>query len=99
MRLIVAMSGSSGVIYGVRLLELLRETQVETHLVMTGASKVNLSLESKWTVKDVEALATHVHDIRDVAANISSGSFKTAGMIIVPCSVKTLSSIANCHSD
>jgi len=93
------MSGSSGVIYGVRLLELLRETHVETHLVMTGAAKVNLSLESKWAVKDVEALATHVHDIRDVAANISSGSFKTAGMIVVPCSVKTLSSIANCHSD
>ena len=100
MKLIIAISGSSGVVYGVRLLELVHELpEVETHLVMTGAAKVNLAIETGWTPKDVERLATHVHDVRNLAASISSGSFLTGGMIVAPCSIKTLSSIANCHSD
>lgn len=100
MRLIIGISGSSGAIYGVRLLELARTIPgLDTHLVMTAAAKVTLAIETGRTPKDVERLATHVHDVRDLAASISSGSFQTEGMIVAPCSIKTLSSIANCHSD
>lgn len=100
MRLIIGISGASGAIYGVRLLELLKALpEVETHLIMSATAKVNLALETSWTAKDVERLATHVHDVRDLSASISSGSFRTDGMIVAPCSVKTLSSIAACYSD
>lgn len=99
-RLIIGISGSSGVIYGIRMLEYLRAVpDVETHLVMSGSAKLNVRLETDWALQDVEALADHVHDFRDIAANISSGSFKTAGMVIAPCSIKTLSGIANCYAD
>ena len=100
MRLIIGISGASGVIYGVRLLELLKLLpDVETHLIMSATAKVNLALETGWTVKDVERLATHAHDVRGLTASISSGSFRTDGMIVAPCSIKTLSSIAGCYSD
>jgi 4-hydroxy-3-polyprenylbenzoate decarboxylase len=100
MRLIIAISGSSGVIYGIRLLELTsRIPDLETHLVMSAAAKVNLAIETGWSARDVERLASHVHDVRDLAASISSGSFRTDGMIVAPCSIKTLSSIAACYSD
>ncbi|MEX2130636.1 MAG: UbiX family flavin prenyltransferase [Pseudohongiellaceae bacterium] len=100
MRLIIGMSGASGLIYGIRLLEVLqKESSVETHLVMTPSAKLNIALETQWTVADVRALANHVHSIKDIAACISSGSFKTDGMIIAPCSIKTLSAIANCYAD
>lgn len=87
-------------IYGIRLLELTHGLpDVETHLVMTNAAKVNLALETSWTPSAVEGLATRVHNVRDLTASISSGSFRTDGMIVAPCSIKTLSSIANCYSD
>ncbi|MFO1377858.1 MAG: UbiX family flavin prenyltransferase [Steroidobacteraceae bacterium] len=99
-RLVVGMSGASGAIYGIRLLERLRSSpDIEVHLVMSAAAKMNVRLETDWKLADVEALAGEVHDVRDIAANISSGSYRTLGMIIAPCSIKTLSGIATSNSD
>ena len=99
-RLIVGISGASGAIYGVRLLQVLRDVKdVETHLVMSQAARQTLSLETDFSLRDVQALADVVHDARDIAASISSGSFKTAGMVILPCSIKTLSGIVNSYTD
>ena len=99
-RLIVGISGASGAIYGVRLLQVLRDvTEVETHLVMSQAARQTLALETALSLRDVQALADVVHDVRDIAASISSGSFKTAGMVILPCSMKTLSGIVNSYTD
>ena len=99
-RLIVGLSGASGAIYGVRLLRVLRDVaEVETHLVMSQAARQTLSLETDLSLRDVQALADVVHDARDIAASISSGSFKTAGMVILPCSIKTLSGIVNSYTD
>ncbi|EPL6661570.1 UbiX family flavin prenyltransferase, partial [Enterobacter hormaechei] len=92
--------GASGAIYGVRLLQVLRDVAgVETHLVMSQAARQTLSLETDLSLRDVQALADVVHDARDIAASISSGSFKTAGMVILPCSIKTLSGIVNSYTD
>jgi len=100
MQLIIGMSGASGLIYGIRLLEVLRQLpEVETHLILSGSAKLNIALETDWSVADVKALADHVHKYNDIAANIASGSFKTDGMIIAPCSIKTVSGIANCYAD
>src|SRR5918911_1543425 len=93
-RIVVGISGASGVIFGVRLLELLRPTDVETHLVMTKAAEMTLGYETDRTVDQVKALADHVHAIRNVAAPLSSGSFRTDGMIVAPCSIRSLSEIA-----
>ncbi len=99
-RLIVGISGASGAIYGVRLLQVLRDVAgVETHLVMSQAARQTLSLETDLSLRDVQALADVVHDARDIAASVSSGSFKTAGMVILPCSIKTLSGIVNSYTD
>lgn len=99
-RLIIGISGASGVIYGVRALQVLQQVDdVETHLVMSQAARQTLALESDYTVKDVQQLADVVHDVRDIAASISSGSFKTDGMVILPCSMKTLSGIVHSYSD
>ncbi|CAM8301419.1 3-octaprenyl-4-hydroxybenzoate carboxy-lyase [Enterobacter sp. MGH 24] len=99
-RLIVGLSGASGAIYGVRLLQVLRNVaEVETHLVMSQAARQTLSLETDLSLREVQALADVVHDARDIAASISSGSFKTAGMVILPCSIKTLSGIVNSYTD
>lgn len=99
-RLIVGISGASGAIYGVRLLQVLRDVAgVETHLVMSQAARQTLSLETDLSLRDVQATADVVHDARDIAASISSGSFKTAGMVILPCSIKTLSGIVNSYTD
>jgi 4-hydroxy-3-polyprenylbenzoate decarboxylase len=99
-RLTIGISGASGVIYGIRLLEILREVpDVETHLVMSNAANQTILLETDHSVKDVEALADELYRFTDIAASISSGSFKTAGMIIIPCTMKTLSGIAMSFSD
>lgn len=99
-RLIVGISGASGAIYGVRLLQVLRDVaDVETHLVMSQAARQTLALETDLSLRDVQSLADVVHDARDIAAAISSGSFKTAGMVILPCSMKTLSGIVNSYTD
>lgn len=99
-RLIVGISGASGAIYGVRLLQVLRDVaDVETHLIMSQAARQTLTLETDLSLRDVQALADVVHDARDIAASISSGSFKTAGMVILPCSIKTLSGIVHSYTD
>lgn len=99
-RLIVGISGASGAIYGVRLLQVLRDVaDVETHLIMSQAARQTLTLETDLSLRDVQALADVVHDARGIAASISSGSFKTAGMVILPCSIKTLSGIVHSYTD
>lgn len=95
MKLVVGISGASGAIYGIRILEVLRQAGVETHAVMSDSAKRTIVYETGYTVDQVKRLATHVHDINDVGACISSGSFRHAGMVIAPCSIKTLSAIAN----
>mgnify|MGYP001276332695 FL=1 len=100
MRLIIGMSGASGVIYGIRLLEVLsRVEQVETHLVLSDSAKLNIAIETDRNAKEVQALADEVYSNKDIAARLASGSFKTDGMIVAPCAVKTLSAIANSYAD
>lgn len=94
-RLIVGISGASGAIYGVRLLEVLRESGIQTHLVMSRAAQVTLATETSLKVSQVEQLATVVHSNQDIGAACSSGSFETLGMVIAPCSIKTMSEIAS----
>ena len=99
-KLIVGISGATGMIYGIRLLEVLRTIHdVETHLVMSPYAKLNIEIETSYTPTDVEALADEVHSYRNQAASISSGSFKTDGMVVAPCSMKTLSAIVNSFAD
>ncbi len=99
-RLIVGISGASGVIYGIRMLEVLKIMGgVETHLVMSRFARLNIEIETTHTPQYVESLADEVHNYGNQAASISSGSFKTDGMVIAPCSMKTLSSIANSMAD
>ncbi|MCL0448968.1 UbiX family flavin prenyltransferase, partial [Klebsiella pneumoniae] len=99
-RLIIGISGASGAIYGVRMLQVLRDVpDIETHLILSQAARQTLAMETDFTVREVQALADVVHDARDIAASISSGSFKTAGMVILPCSMKTLSGIVHSYTD
>lgn len=99
-RLIVGITGATGVIYGVRLLQLLREMPgVETHLMISDAGVLNLHQELEMRRKQVEALAHVVHNVRDIGAAIASGSFQSDGMVIAPCSMKTLAAVANGLSD
>jgi len=94
-RVVVAITGASGSAYGIRALELLGQVDdVETHLIMSGPAKTTIGVETDCSVADVEALADHVHGVRDIAAPTSSGSFRTEGMLVAPCSVKSLSAIA-----
>ena len=100
MKLIVGISGASGAIYGIRLLEVLHSREdIETHLVITEMGKVTITMETGYAVQDVERLATGVHSIKDLAAPISSGSYKADGMVVAPCSVRTLSAIARSAND
>ncbi len=99
-RLIIGMSGASGLIYGIRMLEVLKTAPgIETHLVLTGAARLNISLETDWQADAVMAMADEVHSVKDLAASIASGSFRTDGMIVAPCSMKTLSAIVHSYAD
>jgi 4-hydroxy-3-polyprenylbenzoate decarboxylase len=99
-RLVIGMSGASGAIYGIRMLEVLREADdIEVHLVMSPSSGRTIHDETDWKVSDVEALADVVHNYQDIGASLSSGSYRHDGMIIAPCSVKTLSGIVNSYDD
>jgi 4-hydroxy-3-polyprenylbenzoate decarboxylase len=93
-RIIVGISGASGIIYGVRALQLLRECEVETHLVMSRSAELTLHYELEMSSEEVRNLASEVHAIRNIGASIASGSFQTAGMLVAPCSIRTLSEIA-----
>ena len=99
-RLVVGITGASGSIYGIRLLEVLRTTtDIELHLVVSVAGKRTLMEETDYRVADVEALAHHRYDVKDIGATLASGSFRTAGMVIAPCSIKTAAAIAACYAD
>ncbi|MBI3624543.1 MAG: UbiX family flavin prenyltransferase [Candidatus Rokubacteria bacterium] len=99
-RIVVGITGASGVIYGIRFLELLRGfPEVETHLVISGPGKRTIVEETECSVGEVEALAHRHYDDRDIGAALASGSFRTDGMVIVPCSIKTASAVAYCRSD
>lgn len=98
-RIIVGITGASGVIYGIRLLDVLREHQVESHLILSGAAKKAIRIETSLTVEEVEKMASRIYDTDDLAASLSSGSFRTDGMVIAPCTIKTLSGIANSYTE
>jgi 4-hydroxy-3-polyprenylbenzoate decarboxylase len=99
-RVIVGISGASGAIYGIRLLETLKAIgEVETHLIMSRYGRLNIEIETSHSPRDVEALADVVHSVGNQAAAISSGSFKTDGMVIAPCSMKTLSAVVHSAAD
>lgn len=98
-RLIVAISGASGAIYGIRLLEVLRQdASIETHLVLTDSARITIAQETPWKISEVERLAGVVHKPGNVGASIASGSFITLGMVVVPCSIKSLSNIAHSNA-
>jgi flavin prenyltransferase len=96
-RLVVGITGASGVILGIRLLEAMRPMPIETHLVISPAARVTIAQETDWKVSDVLALADTTYNFNDIGAAIASGSFQTMGMTIIPCSVKTLSAVANSY--
>ena len=99
-RIVVGMTGATGAIYGIRILEELRRHQeVEVHLVLSNPAKRTIVEETSRPVKEVEALAHVLHDNRDIGAALASGAFRTSGMVIAPCSIKTMSAVANCYSD
>ena len=97
-RIIVAITGASGAIYGVRALEILRHMEIETHLIISPTAKLTIAQETSYQLRDIEILANTVYDPQDLAAPVASGSFTTGGMIIAPCSIKTLSAIANSYT-
>ena len=98
-RIVVGISGASGVIYGVRLLKLLKETDYETHLIMSDSGRLNIKIETDYRPDEVEAMADYVYGHKDVAASLASGSFLTDGMVVAPCTIKTLSGIANSYNE
>jgi flavin prenyltransferase len=97
-RLVVGITGASGVIMGIRMLEVLRDLSIETHLVLSNAARVTIPQETNWKVSDVQALAGVTYGAGEIGARLASGSFHTAGMVVIPCSIKTLSAIANSYS-
>jgi 4-hydroxy-3-polyprenylbenzoate decarboxylase len=98
LRLVVGISGASGVILGIRLLELLQPTEIETHLVISPAARATIPQETEWKVSSVQKLADVCYSYQDIGAALASGSFATMGMVVIPCSVKTLSAIANSYA-
>jgi len=100
MVLIVGITGASGVIYCIRLLEALsRKKDIETHLIISEAGEIGIRHETGWKIEDVKALANFSYDIRDIGARLASGSFKRDGMIVAPCTVKTMSALANSYTE
>lgn len=98
-RLVVGMSGATGAIYGIRLLEVLSKLDIEAHLVISEAAQKTIKMETPWTVNQVKALAHTCYDNKNIGASIASGSFLTEGMVVIPCAIKTLSGIANSYND
>ena len=98
-RIVVGIAGASGVIYGVRMLSLLQDSDYETHLILSEAGKLNIRIETEYQPEEVAAMADYVYDHKNVAASLASGSFLTGGMAVVPCTIKTLSGIANSYTE
>src|SRR4030043_1800502 len=98
-KLIVGITGASGVIYGVRTLEVLSKLGMETHLIITQAGLKNLEIETNDNINELKSMASHVYDEGDLSAPLASGSFKVDGMVVAPCSIKTLSAIANSYNN
>jgi 4-hydroxy-3-polyprenylbenzoate decarboxylase len=98
-RLVIGITGASGVILGIRLLEVLSPTPIETHLIISPAARVTITQETDWKVSDVLALADVAYNPNDIAAALASGSYSTRGMVNVPCSIKTLSAVANSYAN
>lgn len=96
--IVVGITGASGVIYGVRILEVLSKLGMETHFIITRAGLKNLEIETTYHKAELESMASHVYDEKDLSAPLASGSFKVDGMVVAPCSIKTLSAIANSYS-
>ena len=97
--IVVGITGATGVIYGVRLLEVLSTLGIETHLIISHAGLENLEIEKNDPIKKIKLMASHVYDVEDLSAPLASGSFKVDGMVVAPCSIKTLSGIANSYND
>jgi flavin prenyltransferase len=97
-RIILAITGATGAILGIRALEMLRQAEVETHFIISGPARLTIAQETDWGIGDIKALADVVYQPDNIAAPISSGSFPTQGMLILPCSIKTLSEVANAHT-
>lgn len=98
-RMIVGISGATGIVYGIKLLKLLRHCKIESHLVLSKAAEMTLHYETNYRAADIRAMADYTYPIQDVGAAISSGSFSTMGMIVAPCSIRTLSAIAHSMTD
>ena len=99
-QLVIGITGASGAVYAIRLLELLKaHPLVETHLIISQAAKQTISAETNYSLSQVRELADHDYDVRDIGAAVSSGSFRISGMVVLPCSIKTLAGIANCYAD
>jgi 4-hydroxy-3-polyprenylbenzoate decarboxylase len=98
-RIVIGITGASGVIYGIRMLSLLKEKGLETHLIISESGKKNIIIETEYSIRDVESMADRVYDNADLGAPMASGSFLTNGMIVAPCTIKTLSGIANSYSE
>ena len=98
-QIIIGITGASGAIYGVRILSLLKKTGYETHLIISEAGKVNIEIETKYKTGEVATMATHTYDNKDMTASLASGSFLTYGMVVAPCTIKTLSGIANSYTE
>jgi 4-hydroxy-3-polyprenylbenzoate decarboxylase len=98
-RIVIGITGASGVIYGIRMLERLRETDIESHLIISESGKRNIEIETTFQASQIAALATRCYDNRDMAAALASGSFLTDGMVVIPCSIKTLSGIARSYTE
>src|SRR3989304_2525847 len=98
-RIVIAITGASGAVFGIRALQMLRDLDLETHLIVSPAASVTIAQETEWKVSDVLALASVHYENSDIAAPLASGSFATRGMIVIPCSIKTLSAVANSYAE
>jgi 4-hydroxy-3-polyprenylbenzoate decarboxylase len=98
-KIVVGISGASGVVYGVRLLSVLSEKNVETHLIISNSGEKNIQIETDYNIDEVKKMASYVYDHKNMAAKVASGSFWVDGMVVVPCTIKTLSGIANSYSE
>jgi 4-hydroxy-3-polyprenylbenzoate decarboxylase len=98
-RIVIGISGASGVIYGIKMLSLLQEKDFQTHLIISESGRQNIEIETSYKADDVSAMADYTYDNRDVGAALASGSYLTAGMVVVPCTIKTLSGIANSYTN